>query len=350
MIGSVILPGTTPDEWPAIRQEIHGRVAKTLGTAPAAAGSEPPAFKEIERYERFGLTHVKLKYHVVDDEWHEAIFVLPEGGEEALPAPAVICMHATFGRIEGKYGVLDPEISASRVYGLELSKRGHLAIATDMYAFGENLHGRTNPEAVADFAKEYPDWTLDGRRILDHQRALDVAAKLDWVKDGVFGAVGDSLGGRGVMFLAAFDERIAAAVSSTGISPHLNNIVRHSVGPGPPPSLKLTDPAEPLRRAPWDYHELIALCAPRALLAFEATNDRYNPNCWPAMQCFYCGSDVYKLLGHPEALRLVIHGEGHDTPADLREFAYTWLDRFLKAPKSSGPPSSQADSDERVAS
>ena len=37
MIGSVILSGTTPEEWPTIRQEIHGRIAKTLGVAPAAA-------------------------------------------------------------------------------------------------------------------------------------------------------------------------------------------------------------------------------------------------------------------------------------------------------------------------
>lgn len=332
MIGSVILPGTTPEQWPAIRQEIHTRISKTLGTPPPGAGSAPVDFKEIERYRRFDLTHVKLRYHVVDDEWHEAIFVLPVGDEAALPAPAIICMHGTFSRVEGKYAVLDPAISATRAYALEVAKRGYLAIATDVYAFGETLHGRTNPEAVEDFYKKYPDWSLDSRRILDHQRALDVAEKLGWVKDAAFGAIGDSLGGRGVMFLTAFDERVKAAVSSTGISPHFNNTIRapHPLERRSSLNLVNKDVKAGVHRAPWDYHEMIGLCAPRALLVLESHVDMYNPNVWPGTQCFYFGSEVYKLLGHPERLTMVTHGEGHDTPKDLREFGYVWFDRFLK--------------------
>ncbi len=329
MIGSVVLPGTTREEWPGIRKEIHARISKTLGTAPADVGRHPIEVKEVERYRRFDLTHVKVRYHVVDDEWHEAIFVLPEGDEKALPAPAILCMHGTFSRTEGKYAVLDPAISPSRVYGLEAPKRGYLAIATDVYAFGESLHGRTNPEAVADFAKKYPDWTLDGRRILDHSRALDAAEKLGWVKDGLFGAIGDSLGGRGVMFATAFDERIKAAVSSTGISPHVTNPSRRNSGPNVG-GLKALAPEPWVQRAPWDYHEMIGLIAPRALLVLESHVDAYNPNVWPGMQCFYSGSEVYKLMGCPERLAMITHGEGHDTPTHLRMFAYDWRDRFLK--------------------
>lgn len=338
MIGSVILPGTSAQEWPTIRAEIRTRIARTLGTPPPGAGSAPVQFKELERYENFGLTHIKLSYHVVDDEWHNAIVVLPEEGQAACPAPAVICMHGTFSRVEGKYAVLDPGVTQnpqlrrgieSRLYAIELARRGYVTIATDVYAFGETLHGRTNPEAVADFCKKYPDWTLDGRRILDHQRALDVLEKLDVVKGSGFGAIGDSLGGRGVMYLTAFDERIAAAVSSTGVSPHFDNVVRYSAQPQTP-ALRLTDPEEPVRRVPWDYHELIALCAPRALLVLEAFNDQYGPNVWPDMACFYQASEVYKLLECPECLTMVTHGEGHNTPLDIRKFAYNWLDRFLK--------------------
>jgi len=338
MIGSVILPGTTPEQWPTIRAEIRQRIAKTLGTPPAGAGAEPIQFKELQRYENFGLTHIKLSYHVVDDEWHNAVVVLPEGGEGACPAPAVICMHGTFSRTEGKYAVLDPNVTQkpdlrrgieSRLYAIELARRGYVTIATDVYAFGETLHGRTNPEAVADFHRKYPDWTLDGRRILDHQRALDVLQKLDCVSDAGFGAIGDSLGGRGVMNLTAFDERVTTAVSSTGVSPHFNNVVRYRPQPDAA-TVKLIDPEEPVRRVPWDYHELIALCAPRALLVLEAINDVYGPNVWPDLACFYQASEVYKLLGQPERISMVTHGDGHGTPPHIRRFAYNWLDRFLK--------------------
>jgi hypothetical protein len=130
------------------------------------------------------------------------------------------------------------------------------------------------------------------------------------------------------MFLTAFDERVAAAVSSTGVSPHMSDVRRH--GGGRLSMLRLTEPEEPVRRAPWDYQDLIALCAPRALLMLEAWNDRYNPNAWPTMACAYHASEVYKLLGCPERLTLVEHGEGHDTPPNLRTIAYAWLDRFLR--------------------
>lgn len=329
-MGGVILPGTKPQDWPGIRQEIHDRIAGSMGKAPADARTRPAEFKEVERYRRFGLTHVKVRYHVVDDEWHEAIVVLPEGDESALPAPAVICMHGTFGRVEGKYAVLDPAISASRVYGLELPKRGYLAIATDVCAFGENLRGRTNPQAVADFYRKYPEWSLDGRRILDHQRALDFVEKLGWVKDGAFGAIGDSLGGRGVVYLTAFDERIKAAVSSTGLSTNFANVYRNCGAKEPSPSPRLSEAILANGRMPWDYHELISLFAPRAYLALEPFNDKYNVDVWPTFESVYWATDVYKLLGHPERLAVLVHGDGHDTPTDMRRFAYDWFDRFLK--------------------
>lgn len=330
MIGSVILPGTRVEDWPAVRREIHDRISATMGTAPPGAGQAPVEYKEIERYRRFDLTHVKVRYHVVDDEWHEAIIVLPEGDEKALPAPAVICMHGTFGRVEGKYAVLDPAISATRAYGIELPKRGYVTIATDVYAFGETLHGRTNPEAADDFYKKYPEWSLDGRRILDHARALDVLEKLGWVKEGMFGAIGDSLGGRGVMFLTAFDERVKAAVSSTGISPNCSNVYRDCTGRETSASPKLRQAILTNGKMPWDYHEMVALCAPRAYLALEPFNDKYNTDVWPTFQSVYWATEVYKLLGHAERLAILVHGDGHDTPPDMRRFAYDWFDRFLK--------------------
>ena len=81
---------------------------------------------------------------------------------------------------------------------------------------------------------------------------------------------------------------------------------------------------------PWDYHELISLFAPRAYLALEPFNDLYNADVWPTFQSIYWATEVYKLLGHPERLATLIHGDGHDTPTDMRRFAYDWLDRFLK--------------------
>jgi len=48
---------------------------------------------------------------------------------------------------------------------------------------------------------------------------------------------------------------------------------------------------------------------------------------------FYDASAVYKLLGTPVRASMMIHGDGHDTIENVREYAYKWLERFLAMPK-----------------
>jgi len=327
MIGSVVLPGTTVEAWSRIRNEIHQRVLGTLGKAPEGARGRPAEWEELERYEQHGLTHIRFRYQVVEDEWHEGICILPEGGEAACPAPGVLCIHGT-NREHGKFSMMDPEKSPRRAYAIELARRGYVTMAVDQMGFGVQGGRREYAEVYAEFYERYPEWTVDDRHLLDHQRALDVMESMAWVKKGSFGAIGNSLGGRGVMYLTGLDERIGVAVSSMGIFPHLRGVV-HPRSLNIPRLLNLNE-GNMLKRAPWDYQDLIAMCAPRALLVLEAHNDHCNPDVWPGMQCFYWGSEVYKLLGHPERLTMITHGEGHDTPDAIRAFAYGWLDRFFQ--------------------
>jgi dienelactone hydrolase len=330
MMGSVVLPGTRAEDWPAIRHEIHERISQSLGVAPAGAREAAPAWKELERCEKHGLTHVTFRYHVVDDEWHEGVCVLPEGGESSCPAPAVLCIHGT-NQEAAKYSMLDPEKSPNRAYGIELARRGYVAVAVDQFGFGAQSPGKLYSQAYAELYQRYPEWSVDDRHLLDHQRALDVMGRMDFISGRSFGCMGNSLGGRGVMYLTAFDERIAAGVSSTGISPNCSNVYRYcgSTGQSSP---QLSKAISASGKMPWDYHELVALCAPRALLVLEPCNDPYNPDVWPVMQSVYSAWDVYKLLGHPERLAIYAHGDGHNTIPDVRGFAYAWFDRFLKDP------------------
>jgi hypothetical protein len=34
-------------------------------------------------------------------------------------------------------------------------------------------------------------------------------------------------------------------------------------------------------------------------------------------------------LGTPGHISMLIHGDGHDTVDDVREYAYKWFDRYL---------------------
>ncbi len=323
MIGDVILPSTTKSDWPGIREEIRARVESSMGAPPEGADKAPPKCEELERFEKHGLTHVRIRYHVVDDAFNEMICVLPA----TSPAPAVFCIHGTNREI-GKLGVIDPK-TPNRAYGIELARRGYVTVAADQFGFGATIASMTQKELVERFFKRYPGWSLDGRRLLDHTRALDALGTLPFVAKGRAGAIGNSLGGRTVMYLAALDERITAAVSSTGISPNATNVFRScTIQTELSPALSRAIMRN--GRIPWDYHEMIALVAPRALLAIEPWNDTENPYVAPTFDCFRSATAVWRLLGNPERASMLVHGEGHDTPADVRELAYRWLDRFLR--------------------
>ncbi|HEX3000431.1 MAG TPA: hypothetical protein VHR86_09385, partial [Armatimonadota bacterium] len=256
----------------------------------------------------------------------------------ALPAPAVLAIHGTAAR--GKESLLDPTVMRGhRLFPIELARRGYVVLAVDQYGFGGYLREEQceSPDAaiqasIKRFYECYPEWSLDGRRLLDLTRALDLLDILEYVQHSSgYGTIGNSLGGRGVIFLTALDERIGAAACSTGISTHANNVHRLLLG-GPLLSRKALAEMGRTGQLPWEYHEMIALCAPRALMLIEPFNDdpSCNPDVYPNLQCFYQASKVYRFLGRPEHLSLYLHGDGHDLVDAVRDLAYDWLDRFLR--------------------
>jgi len=330
MFRDVVLQDTRAEEWPAVRERICARVMASMGTMPEV--KVEPGYQVVSEYERYGLKHCKIRYRSMPDEYGLAVVVFPEGVTKAKPAPAVLCCHGT-DVVNGKYNVLDFE-RRNRAYGIELAQRGFVTVAPDCYEFGELLSSnKTLPyeeahklyvESAARFAKKYPAWSLDGRRVWDHQRLLDALDASGFVHPRKYGIIGNSLGGRTAIFVAAFDERIAAGVPSCGISPNLTNIYRSG-----------QESKERLQRTAghmvYDYQDMIALCAPRPLLVMEPFNDAYNPYIEANFQCYVKGQRAYQLLGKPECFCTLTHGDGHDTTEHVRDFAYRWFERWLEA-------------------
>ncbi|HHW08631.1 MAG TPA: alpha/beta hydrolase [Firmicutes bacterium] len=331
MIDNVILPSTTREEWPLIRQTIVGRITESFGRPGRPRPAGKAAYQELARYEKHGLLHIHLRYHVIGDEWNEGICVVPPGVSAVNPAPAVLTCHGSNGSL-GKQGMLDPENLPDRAYAIELARRGYVTFSVDQYGFGPALEQAAGAEELArKFYQSHPDWSLTGRHLFGHQRALDVLEQLEIVKGPPFGVMGHSLGGYAALCLTALDERIAAGVASAGVSPNLYNVYRGIT------SGRLAEPQfaaavqQKRGRMPWEKQEMIALCAPRAFLMIEPYNDPYNPYILPTCACLEKAAAVYQLLGVPERIAALIHGDGHTTIASVREQAYCWFDRFLAA-------------------
>jgi len=344
MFRDVILPETTAEAWPAIRAEIRQRVMASMGTCPDCAIE--PEYEVVEEYENLGLRHRKIKYRVLPDEHNFAVIVLPDGLDESGPArPTVIAPPGTCPA-GGKYGTMRPDKRPGSPYAIELARRGYVTVSADQFPLGEPSSGgdweldtkviNQNWERLTDrFFEQYPDWSLDGRRLWDFQRLLDLLDTFDYVKNQAYGTIGISLGGRMAIYLSALDERVLASVPACGISPNLTNIYRE-LSKGNPHSTKWRISPhlqEYINKhggeTPWDYQHMIALNAPRALLVLEPYNDGGNRHMTANFECYVAGQRVYALLGRPDAFCTLTHGDGHATKPDVREFAYLWFDRWL---------------------
>jgi hypothetical protein len=86
-------------------------------------------------------------------------------------------------------------------------------MAVDQFAFGEGNGQDFSTEqsrvegliqASREFQQVYPDWSLDGARLYVHQCALDILAAHARVDNTRLGNIGNSLGGRTVIYQAAF--------------------------------------------------------------------------------------------------------------------------------------------------
>lgn len=328
MINDLILKDTRKEEWDAIRAKMKSRICENLGECPVPLAPQKARFEELNRYDEYGLTHIRIRYHIMGEEWAYAVIILPEGIEQMESAPAVVTIHGTNHEV-GKYGVMDPENTPRRAYAIELAKRGYVTISPDQFGFGEDMETEEGKTRFNDFYKYFPNWSLTGRRVLGHMRAVDVLDALDYVKHDGYGVIGNSLGGQAALYLAGMDERIRVAVPSTGISPHVTNAYRlvHTPHPIHPHEARML---EKNGKSPWELNEIIGLCAPRAVLVLEPFNDKYNPFITTVYECVYSAHKVYALLEHPERLCFYIHGDSHDTVDSVRELAYNFIDRFMK--------------------
>ena len=339
MFRAIVLQDTRPEEWPAIRDRIHSRLMIALGAPPD--GVVEPGFEVMDEYENYGLRHRKIRFRVLPDEDGLAVVVLPEGADQAHPAPAVVVCHGTYGWKYGKWGPLTLDHIGDCGYAIELAQRGFAAVSVDNYKCGEMLIGdedlsdaeiQARRKATTErFAQVYPAWSLDGIRMLYHQRLLDVLDGLDCIQPKTYGVMGNSLGGRMAIFLIALDERIGAAVPACGISPNLTNVYRSG---GASDYRGESAMSAHFRRTGgktlYDYQDMIALSAPRPLLLVDPYNDLYNPYIMANFQCYVEGQRAYELLGKPECFCTLTHGDGHATLDDVRDFAYRWFERWLR--------------------
>jgi hypothetical protein len=83
---------------------------------------------------------------------------------------------------------------------------------------------------------------------------------------------------------------------------------------------------------PFDFHEVVGALAPRPFLAVAPLHDS-NFEHRGVEAALGSAREVYRLLGVEDRLCSLDPDCGHDFPAEAREKAYRFLDRWLKGPE-----------------
>ena len=329
LLGSENQKITTPAAWATKREEIKERVLWTLGELPSY--DQPKAIALAPEVQYDGVYRFKT-----------------EGGlvTERLPIDEKLVCHLTHcAESKGKLSVViychayqdQRGFAWSRGYGWgtsvgeHLAARGFLAVEFDQFGYGTR-----NRDCGLDFFVQHPQQSALGVMVQDVRRIMDVLGNVDIADAERIMVIGYALGGAVALHAAALDERIRAVASVCGFgSMRLDAHGEATEGLRRYSHLRPTLPRLGFfvgqeKRVPYDYHELLALIAPRPVFILAPLLDQdWFPE--DVSICYERAKDVYRLLGQAEALEIRRPNDFNRYPPEYQEQVNDWLWRQAQA-------------------
>jgi hypothetical protein len=307
----------TPAAWDRRRHELRTAWLEFLGPLARTrleqdAGRRAPPWTLLEADQADGIRRLRIRYFVEPDQEIEAYLLLPANTDR--PRPGLVVFHSTVNEsILQPAGIAgDPE----KAFGLQFARLGFVTLSPRNFLWPAN-RGIDARAQTRRFQERHPESKGMDRMLLDGIAAVDLLASLPEVDPERLGCVGHSLGAKEALYLAAFDERIRATVSSEGgIGIGFSNW--HDdwyLGP------TIREPG--FNR---EHHELLAFVAPRPLLLIggdSADGDRS----WPFIEA---ALPVYRLYGPIARIGLFNHRRGHAVPPEALERIESWMLTYLE--------------------
>lgn len=282
---------------------------RVMGPLPPLSEAVP--WRETARSREPGYTKIHILFESEPGDSVPAWLLLPQRPRRGR---AALCLHQTT-----RIGKDEPAGLGGRPslhYAKELALRGFVALAPDYPNYGEY---RFDP-----YARGYASATMKG--ILNHARALRLLASLPGVHPRRIAAAGHSLGGHNALFLAAFEPRAAAVVSSCGFTSfrrYMGGDLRGWSHAGYMPRIASEYGCDPARM-PFDFPDVLALIAPRPVFVSAPLGDD-NFDVRGVRECL----DAVRPLFPRGRLAAAFPACGHDFPDEVRRQAWSFLEQLL---------------------
>lgn len=218
--------GETAEEFAVWQEEMRSRLGELIGLPRMeSCGLEPRLLESVRAEE--GIRREKILLQVEPDVWMPVYVLIPEGKHRGV----FLALPGHMGA--GKYSVAGcREIPAVRDsierfhydYGLQLARRGYVALCPDNRGFGERRDEARQGDSEEHFLSctcfhlahmaEPLGQTVIGMCTWDAMRLIDYACGREEWDTRDLGCVGFSGGGMQTLWLAALDRRVRRAVVS----------------------------------------------------------------------------------------------------------------------------------------
>lgn len=301
-------------DWQKRRAHILTNMQQVMGELPDEGRRIPLDAEVLEEVQLPKFTRKKIIFAAEKDDRVPAYLLIPNDLKGR--APAMLCLHQTTRIGKGEPAGLGglPNLH----YAEELAERGCVTLAPDYPNYGD-YH-------LDVYARGYVSATMKG--IYNHTRAVDLLRSLPEVEGKRIGCIGHSLGGHNSLYVAAFDERIQVVVTSCGF----NSFFKYCGGDlttwshaGYMPRITSVYDKDP-RKMPFDFTEVVAAVAPRSLFINAPLRDN-NFEVSGVYDCLEAAKPVYALFNASDRLTATYPDCGHDFPPEVRQAAYTFVDR-----------------------
>ncbi|QDU94964.1 alpha/beta hydrolase family protein [Lignipirellula cremea] len=319
-------PVTTADQWREVaRPRLLESWRRILGKIePAAADmqwfGDVTQAKTIRVEQKEGYRRVELTIPLEKDFFQNHLLLLPDGEG---PFPAVIAWTSTSPDYQ------QPE----EWWGVWLAQHGYVVLTS--WAFIRHYRDDTSYRngASEKVYERFGRWLPLAKMAHDASRQAEYLRSLPQVDPDRLGFIGFSLSAKSALYVGAFDPEFKAVVS---IDPHL---AMHGATNYESPwyldwrrpfeDINTPDyPVKELRGTVWslldadpqrpgfehNHHELLALCAPRAMLVIGCSADKESASHSDDRQsiAYYLRArEVYRLLGADDHLQYLPLTEGH---------------------------------------
>jgi dienelactone hydrolase len=307
----------TREDWLAKKDEYRRQLFEMVGLDPMPPRTDLRATKTGE-FEHDGLIVEKWHYQSMPGLYVTANVYRPKTIDKPLPAVLYVCGHGEVVKNGIHYG----SKAAHQSHALWYARHGFVCMVIDTLGLGE-IHGEHHGTARLDrwwwFARGY---TPAGVEAWNCIRGLDYLETRPDVDKTRFGVAGMSGGGAYSWWLSSLDERIKAAVPTSGITDLRNYVVDGCVE-------HHCDCMFFVNTYRWDYDKVAALDAPRALCIANPDKDMYFP-IDGVFRIYQHARRVYKLLGQENEIGMQFNEGPHQDTQPLNTGEFHWMTRFLQ--------------------